>query len=402
MEGKRLIQSLRLKNFLSFGNESEAIELQPLNVLIGANASGKSNFIEAIRLLQSLSGDFASEIRRGGGVSEFISKNGNAGSVAEIEILFSSTDFFDKGIHLRYSLGFTRVGHSLVITNEAIDEVYFLASGNEDVTNFYSLQNNKATLISIDKKKETRQVGITNGYLRSDQSILSQIKDPINYPHLSFLERNFGQIKIFRGWRFLQHLPPRTPATLSMPNDFLWEDAQNLALVINRLDSDQEVDNKIIEEVKNLYPHIEKITTLLQDSTIQIYFQENTLNKSVSASRLSDGTLRFLCLLSILCHPTPPPLICIEEPEIGLHPDILPTVAKLLIEASKRTQLIITTHSDILVSALSEIPEAVLVCERDANGTHLHRLDSNKLKSWLDDYSLGELWIKGEIGGKRW
>jgi predicted ATPase len=104
-------------------------------------------------------------------------------------------------------------------------------------------------------------------------------------------------------------------------------------------------------------------------------------------------------LLSILCHPKPPPLICIEEPELGLHPDIIPQVAKLLLEASQRTQLVVTTHSEALVSALSEVPEAIIVCERDDNGTQLRRLEPEKLKEWLERYKLGELWSMGEIGG---
>ena len=104
----------------------------------------------------------------------------------------------------------------------------------------------------------------------------------------------------------------------------------------------------------------------------------------------------------ILLHPTPPPLICIEEPELGLHPDILPTIAQLLIEASKRTQLIVTTHSDDLISALSEIPESILVCERDERGSRMRRLEPEALKDWLENYSLGELRGMGELGGNRW
>jgi predicted ATPase len=106
--------------------------------------------------------------------------------------------------------------------------------------------------------------------------------------------------------------------------------------------------------------------------------------------------------MALLLDPTPPPLICIEEPELGLHPDILPTIAELLIEASQRTQLIITTHSDALVSALSEYPESVVVCERDNTGTHLRRLETGKLKDWLENYTLGDVWRMGEIGGNRW
>jgi predicted ATPase len=106
--------------------------------------------------------------------------------------------------------------------------------------------------------------------------------------------------------------------------------------------------------------------------------------------------------MALLLHPTPPPLICIEEPELGLHPDILPTIAEMLIEASQRTQLIVTTHSDALISALSEYPESVVVCERDEKGSHLRRLEPDKLKDWLENYTLGDLRQMGEIGGNRW
>ena len=118
--------------------------------------------------------------------------------------------------------------------------------------------------------------------------------------------------------------------------------------------------------------------------------------------RLSDGTLRYLCLLAILCHPEPPPLICIEEPETGLHPDILPTIAELLIEASQRTQLIVTTHSDILVSALSDIPEAVLVCEKDEDGTHFKRLNKDDLKEWLKSMHSEICGCVVKLEDKRW
>ena len=104
--------------------------------------------------------------------------------------------------------------------------------------------------------------------------------------------------------------------------------------------------------------------------------------------------------MALLLDPTPPPLLCIEEPEIGLHPDIMPTIAEMLIEASQRTQLIVTTHSDALVSALT--PDSVLVCKRDNRGSHLDRLNPEQLKNFLENYSLGDLWRMGEIGGNRW
>ena len=107
-------------------------------------------------------------------------------------------------------------------------------------------------------------------------------------------------------------------------------------------------------------------------------------------------------MLAILLHPNPAPLVCIEEPELGLHPDVIPTIANLLKEASERCQLIVTTHSDVLVDALTDQPEAVIIASRGPTGTVLERLSAEKLKPWLEKYRLGQLWTRGEIGGTRW
>jgi predicted ATPase len=118
----------------------------------------------------------------------------------------------------------------------------------------------------------------------------------------------------------------------------------------------------------------------------------------IPATRLSDGTIRFMAILAQLLSPTPPPLICMEEPELGLHPDAIALLASLLQEASTRTQLIVTTHSDILISALTEVADSVLVSEY-RNGTVMQRVESSQLRFWLDKYTLGEIWRIGEIGG---
>ena len=105
--------------------------------------------------------------------------------------------------------------------------------------------------------------------------------------------------------------------------------------------------------------------------------------------------------MTVLLDPTPPPIICLEEPEVGLHPHVIPHIAELLIDASQRTQLIVTTHSDALISGLSEHPEAIIICERDDEGTKLRRLEAEQIKPWLDRYAIGDLWRMGEIGGVR-
>jgi predicted ATPase len=93
---------------------------------------------------------------------------------------------------------------------------------------------------------------------------------------------------------------------------------------------------------------------------------------------------------------------CIDEPELGLHPDMIPTLADLLRDASTRTQLIITTHSDALLDAFTDTPDVVCVCEKVEGSTVIRRLDAERLKVWRDEYSLGKLWMSGEIGGNRW
>ena len=105
---------------------------------------------------------------------------------------------------------------------------------------------------------------------------------------------------------------------------------------------------------------------------------------------------------AILCDPDPPPLICLEEPELGLHPDVLPKLADHLLVASKYTQLIVTTHSDVLVDAMSETPESIVVCEKQQGATTMTRLAAADLQVWLEKYRLGELWIREELGGTRW
>ncbi len=157
--------------------------------------------------------------------------------------------------------------------------------------------------------------------------------------------------------------------------------------------------DSILTNMRKLYPQLTDITTRVIGGSVLLFFHEENLATPVPSARVSDGILRFLALLTILCHPSPPPLICIEEPELGLHPDMMPLLGDLLIDAATRTQLIVTTHSDGLVSALSDVPEAVLVCERDGEGTHLRRLERGKLERWLEKYQLGDLWLSGEIGG---
>jgi predicted ATPase len=237
--------------------------------------------------------------------------------------------------------------------------------------------------------------------LKVGQSILSQRSDPRSYPEITFLAEEFREIAIYQDWTFGGRSRARLARGADMPSDFLLPDASNLALVVNQLTQRSVMRDKLLSYLKRLYDAAQHITTKVEGGSVQLYIEESG-ERLIPATRLSDGTLRYLSLLTILCHPTPPRLICIDEPELGLHPDVVPTIAELLKEASERTQLIVTTHSDALVTALSDVPESVIVCEPGTDGTTLRRLAPEKLAVWLEKYSLGELWLSGEIGGTRW
>ena len=178
------------------------------------------------------------------------------------------------------------------------------------------------------------------------------------------------------------------------------EDGTNLGLMLNRLGREPQIKSRFLDALGQLYEGLTDYHVNVEYGTVQAYLEESDI--SIPATRLSDGTLRYLCLLVILCDPTPAPLICLEEPELGLHPDLLPGLAELLREASERCQLIVTTHSEILVDALTDTPESVVVCEKQKGRTTLARLEQDALSAWLDRYQLGQLWASGSIGGNRW
>jgi predicted ATPase len=414
MEGRRVLRSLTMKNVLSFGPEGQTLDFEPLNVLIGPNGSGKTNLIEVLGLIRALPGGFFSEA---GGISGWLWK-GEGGEPH----LFIESEWEHVAEHpLRHSLTLGGEEYMPRVIGEKIEpgllgEVKNRETGSGADQAYYSFSSHEGA----------RQIKVPNG-LKTDRSILAQRREP-GSPEVDDLRDRFSEIRFFRNWTFGPRSPVRAPQRADLPGDFLEENASNLGLVLNGLSLDRRAKTALLENLRRVYEGARDIRVNVFAGHVELIIEEEdsrpipavrlpagagpatrmTIDftvvprRHIPAMRLSDGTLRYLCLLAILCHPDPPPLICIEEPELGLHPDIIPTIAKLLIDASQRTQLIVTTHSTDLVSALWEHPESVVVCERRFGPTTLERLEPEKLKKWLEKYSLGELWSMGEIGGNRW
>ncbi|MBN2209048.1 MAG: AAA family ATPase [Candidatus Coatesbacteria bacterium] len=399
----RFIRSIRLRNLLSFGPDSEEIELQPLNVLIGPNASGKSNFIDAVSLLKAAPGDLAGAVRQMGGVEDLLWKGTEDTPSAELEATLNSRG---NNTPLRYRLSFTAARHRFDLVDELVENEAPIWP-NKDAYFFYRFQHGSPVLNVKEEAKNEQGSGsgrverrLQREDLNPEQSVLSQRIDPDRYPEITSLGDEFKELRFYRDWRLGRYTPTRGSQKLDLPKDFLLEDSSNLTLVLSDLDHHRKTENLINRELRKLIDGVERVTINLDAGGSQLFLHEWG-GRIIPATRLSDGTLRYLCLLVILCHLKAPLLTCIEEPELGLHPDVIGTVADLLVEASKRTQLIVTTHSEILVSALSETPESILVCRQDAGGTTMQRLERDKLKEWLKKYSLGDLWCKGVIGGTR-
>ena len=390
---------IELQNILSFGPDAQVLELAPLNVLIGPNGSGKSNLLEVIGLLQAAPNDLNVPIRQGGGGENWIWQGKPTNKYQNSRVEVAVEQYLD-GQLLRYSVSFEPylIG-TLDLAEEIVEAV---PNGEEKVSpeRYLERRGNAVTLTVRDGfgKAARRELPPTN--VKSDQSILSQLKDPVQYPELTFLGYGLAGMHLYRQWSFGRNAPPRLPQKADLPNHALAEDGHNLGMVLNHLERDPEAKTKLLTALRRLYSGIEDYYVQVEAGSVQVFLREGSI--PVPATRLSDGTLRYLCLLAILCQPAPPGLICIEEPELGLHPDILPSLADLLRETSERCQLIITTHSDVLVDALTETPESVVICEKENGQTTLKRLNKDNLSHWLEKYRLGELWTSGELGGTRW
>lgn len=390
-----LLKSITLQGFLSYGPEAVAVPLTALNVLIGPNGSGKSNLIEALSVLRAVPKDLQLPIRQGGGVRDWLWRDGS-GSVdqASLEVLLSDGEVADSPV--RYRLVFGAQGPAFTVLDERVENEEprrgaarpFLYFGYEDghpmLNSAYSGGSRMLRREDIDPT----------------QSILSQRRDPDTYPELSQLSDALRGILIYRNWQFGPDSTVRLGCRADVPTDVLSESFDNLPARLAVLMRAPSTKRRLIELLGELAPGFDDLNVAPEGGTLQLYLVEGT--RSIPAHRLSDGTLRYLCLLAILLDPGRASLLVVEEPELGLHPDMLPTLRDLLVEASGRTQVVVTTHSTQMVDAMTEHADSVLVCEKQDGPPRVSRLTQVEVDRWREHGSLGSLWMSGHLGGTRW
>jgi predicted ATPase len=409
---------IKIEGFRSF--KSVEVEMPRLAVLIGPNGGGKSNLLDLLTLLtEAGDGKLANAVFKRGGFpsiafgfdpslevrievrfkgilppppnADLPSRPGEARPLSMMEV-----ESRDDELDVRFKINVRNYGSAAQITDELVrQESRTEPSLSADIVSrgpagaVFRVPGGSGAITD-------QRVGVSPTEL-----VISQVKDPAKYPAASAV------LKDLDGWTFYRDInvgpesPVRQPAILRSDSR-LFPDASNLSSVFHAIQQDHPDDwGEILETVHTAYSDFERLTVRAEggDGKVFLRWFERPHGKSgISANLLSDGTLKLLCLIAILKNPDPPPLICIDEPELGLHPDWIKLVAELLQDAAMRTQVIVATHSPQIVAKLD--PEQVIVADKVDGETHLNRLEASALEKWLRDFDLSELWLAGHFGGR--
>ncbi|MBJ7436849.1 MAG: AAA family ATPase [Acinetobacter sp.] len=366
-----MIENIKIQNFKSIKDAS--IDLGSINVLIGANGVGKSNFISFFRLLKSLSNDKLNDyVENQGKMDNLIYFGEKVDSDIRGEITFSE---FQNKPYIRYAFDLSADNRNLaVIKKETTSQ---LMNINDQVNSWRdspSTNNTEHSLHLLASQQEMKYV-IVRTYFRDftvyhfhDTSFDAPLKKPARiYDHIS-LHHDGCNLPAF-----LYYLQERHP--------------QRLYLI-----------EKVIQSIAPFFGKFILKPDRINPESIQLEWLEKGYERHQNAHNLSDGTLRFIALTTLMLQPEPPKVIIIDEPELGLHPSAIIKLAGLVRKAAAKSQVIISTQSVNLMNEFE--PEDIIVVDHKNKQSVFKRLDVDKLQIWLEDYGLAEVWDKGLIGGK--
>ncbi len=367
MGKERPIDKITIKGFKSI-RELIDFKLQGINILIGANGAGKSNFVDFFWFLREMvEGRLQFTVRQQGGADRHLFMGPKVTPQLEVALYFGLNGY-------EFCLEPT-VDNQFVFQYE---RVYYAG--------YYYSETRRDLGLGHQESKLKSSVG---------QWINDRIEDYV-YPAVS-------------SW-MVYHFHD-TSATASVrrehalrDNEKLRHDAANLAPFLYRLQEQYpETYQMIRETVRLAAPFFDDFWLRPQqaasgEETLFLEWRQKNSDYPFHPSQLSDGTLRFVALATALLQPNPPTTILLDEPELGLHPYALELLANLITQAATRTQLIVSTQSATLLNYFE--PEKIVVVDRQDGETRFRRLDSDALAVWLDEeYTLGELWQKNVYGG---
>lgn len=373
-----MIHKLSLQGYKSV--QKIDLELKPLNILIGPNGAGKSNLIHFFQLLDSLVQER---------LELFV---GNAGGAERLLHFGSKTT---DAIHA--VLEIDQLGYKLELKPNANNTLIFQ---EEAVWVPGKLAPGQIPTLELSIGKPGRWVSLGAG---QPESKFESMHSP-----LAPLHNEVTKIQQTLFWSRPYHFHDTSKeAKLRKPgyiynNEWLKPDASNLAAFLYKLSTEHPKHHQmILKTIQRVAPFIQELVyRVILGQTDQILFEwrEKSSQDLFDINYLSDGTIRFICLATLLLQPEPPVLILIDEPELGLHPSAIYLLAEMLKQAAKRTQVIVATQSPALLNQAE--PEDIVVVENQQGQSKLKRLNTAELKDWLEDYTLGELWEKNVFGGK--
>lgn len=376
-----LIDRVYINNYKSIRASGE-IPIRALNVLIGPNGVGKSNFISFFKLLNSISQ------KR---LPSFVAENGYADRMLHFGRKKSKE--VSGGIIFRSSLGEVTNRYDFVLKPDLSNGFYFekeVGGSNESVygsnvygSNIFDTGSPKWDYLLLDSQGEK------NSGLRDHTAA-----------RFEYLREYFDQLKVFHFHDTSGSAPLRQPAKLR-DNAFLREDGSNLAAFLYLIREQHPSSFKLIEyavrSVASFFERFDLRPDKLNPELIFLTWQAKESAEYFDAGSFSDGTLRFIAHATLLLQPDPPKTIIIDEPELGLHPHAIHKLASLIKSAATKSQIILSTQS---VNLLDQFEAGdIIVVERTDNQSTFKRLNSEELSNWIGEYSLGELWSKNVIGG---
>ncbi len=358
------IYSIKIRNFKSI-RETEDILIKPLNILIGPNGAGKSNFISFFKFLNKL---YEQELQL------YISQNGRA----------------ENFLHFGGKVSDSLAG-KIVFDNQWKNEYAFRMVPDQSGGLVFAKEWSNLTRPGSDQRNrsEISLGGNLESVLKNDDAYRNK-----------HLRSQFIGFKIFHFHDTSFNSKVKQPSGLR-DNARLHENGGNLAAFLYRLQETKPQQFRIIERViQSIAPFFDKF--YLQPDEInpqQIFlrWQERGSDILFTAHTLSDGTLRMICLTTLLLQPQLPDTIIIDEPELGLHPFAIQKLTAMLKSAATKSQIIVSTQSINLIDQFSA--DDVVVVEREGGQTVFKRQSEEALAVWREDYSVGELWSKNVLGG---
>lgn len=348
----------------------EKLQLRSINVLIGSNGSGKSNFIGVFAFLHAI---------REGRLRDYVTAAGGAERILH----FGSKT--TKELYFFLSFRNEVNQYELKLTPSADDGLF----PSEEFVYFW------------DKKRYPKPYN--DSLLSTRQGREAGISDPKSERIGRWVRDRLGSWRLYHVHDTSSSSPMRKTAKVD-DNEFLRSDGSNLAAFLYYLREKHEESYSLIQRsVQRVAPFFDDFQLKplkLKREDIKLEWRHKNSDQYFDASSLSDGTLRFIALATLFLQPEKyrPSVILVDEPELGLHPYAIEMLASLIKQASVKTQVIASTQSSLLLDHFQ--PEDILVADRVDGGTQLRRLDSERLSSWLEDYSLGQLWEKNELGGR--